>query len=86
MEDLPKYLELIKPLIKVLTDAGKPLSNSEIEAAIIKDLRIPTSLSSRIHSGNRTELQYRLAWARTKAKSSGDIFSPKRETWSVKNS
>lgn len=86
MEDLPKYLELIKPLIKVLTEAGKPLSNSEIEAAIIKELGIPISLSSRIHSGNRTELQYRLAWARTKAKSSGDIFSPKRETWSVKNS
>ena len=86
MEDLPKYLELIKPLIKVLTEAGKPLSNSEIEAAIIKELGIPISLSSRVHSGSRTELQYRLAWARTKAKSSGDIFSPKRETWSVKNS
>jgi restriction system protein len=85
MEELPRYVELIEPLLKVLTEAGKPLSNSQIEAAIIKDLQIPASLSSHIHSGNRTELQYRLAWARTKAKSSGKIVSTKRETWSIKN-
>jgi restriction system protein len=85
MEQLPKYQELILPLLKVLTRAGKPISNTEIESAIIQELQIPVSLSSIIHSGNRTELQYRLAWARTKAKSSGSIISPKRETWAIKN-
>jgi len=85
MEQLPKYQELILPLLKVLTRAGKPISNAEIESAIIQELQIPVSLSSIIHSGNRTELQYRLAWARTKAKSSGSIISPKRETWAIKN-
>ena len=85
MEQLPKYQELILPLLKVLTRAGKPISNAEIESAIIQELQIPVSLSSIIHSGKRTELQYRLAWARTKAKSSGSIISPKRETWAIKN-
>ena len=85
MEQLPKYQELILPLLKVLTRAGKPISNTEIESAIIQELQIPVSLSSIIHSGKRTELQYRLAWARTKAKSSGSIISPKRETWAIKN-
>ena len=85
MEQLPKYQELILPLLKVLTRAGKPISNAEIESAIIQELQIPVSLSSIINSGKRTELQYRLAWARTKAKSSGSIISPKRETWAIKN-
>jgi len=85
MEDLPKYLDLVNPLLKVLTEAGRPLTNSEIESAIIDDLGIPDSLVKKIHSGQRTELQYRLAWARTKAKSSGKIISPKRETWTIKN-
>jgi restriction system protein len=85
VNELPKYVDLVKPLLKVLAEAGTPLSNAEIEAAIIKDLQIPESLVSLIHSGQRTELQYRLAWARTKAKSSGKIVSPKRETWAIKS-
>ena len=86
MEQLPKYQDLISPMIRVLTEAGKPLSNSEIEAGVIAELNIPSNLSLTIHSGNRTELQYRLAWARTKAKSSGLIVSPARETWSIAGS
>ena len=86
MEQLPKYQDLISPIIRVLTEAGKPLSNSEIEAGVIAELNIPSNLSSTIHSGNRTELQYRLAWARTKAKSSGLIVSPARETWRIASS
>jgi restriction system protein len=83
MEHLPKSLELVNPLIKVLADAGRPLTNSEIETAIIEKLEIPSSLVSVIHSGSRTELQYRLAWARTKAKSLGKISSPQREIWHI---
>lgn len=83
METLPKYQELIPTLIKVLEEAGRPMTNSEIEVSIIKELGIPTSLSTTIHKGKRTELQYRLAWARTKAKNSGVITSTKRETWAL---
>jgi len=86
MEQLPNYQDLISPMIRVLTDAGKPLSNSEIGAGVIAKLNIPSNLSSKIHSGNRTELQYRLAWARTKAKATGLIVSPARETWRIASS
>lgn len=85
MEQLPKYQDLISPMLRVLAIAGKPLSNLEIEDGVIAELKIPANLASTIHSGNRTELQYRLAWARTKAKSSGLIISPARETWSMTN-
>jgi restriction system protein len=83
MEQIPKYQDLIAPMLKVLSQAGKPLSNSEIEIRVITELSIPFVLTSQIHSGKRTELQYRLAWARTKAKSSGLISSPARETWTI---
>ena len=59
------------------------MTNSEIENAVIKELAIPGRLVEVIHSGKRTELQYRLGWARTKAKSDGTILSPARETWSI---
>ena len=83
MNQLPKYQELIRPLLLVLGNAGGPISNAEIETGVIKELGIPESLASSIHSGKRTELQYRLAWARTKAKSAGWIESPGRETWAI---
>lgn len=83
MDQLPKYQDLIAPMIRVIKAAGRPLSNSEIEAGVIDQLGIPTHLSALIHKGKRTELQYRLAWARTKAKSSGLLQSPARETWTT---
>jgi restriction system protein len=83
MENLPKYQDLISPMLKVMNLAGKPLTNSEIEVRIIQDLQLPPEQVSLIHSGKRTELQYRLAWARTKAKSLGLITSPARETWEL---
>lgn len=83
MDALPKYQDLIEPMIRVLCNAGKPLTNSEIEAGIINKLEISNELATLIHSGKRTELQYRLAWARTKAKSSGFVSNPAREIWKV---
>ena len=83
MNQLPKYQDMIPALIKVLADAGRPLKNLEIEQRVIKELNIPDFLYQQIHSGKRTELQYRLGWARTKAKSDGFIASPARETWTV---
>ncbi len=86
VDSLPKYQDLIGPLLLVLSEAGRPLTNSEIEEAVISKLDIPRSLADVIHSGNRTVLQYRLAWARTKAKTMGKIVSPSRETWTIKAS
>lgn len=85
MDNLPKYQDLILPMLKVLSRAGGPMTNEAIETAIVADLAIPNSLKTMIHSGKRTELQYRLAWARTKAKSMGWVSSPSREKWCITN-
>lgn len=86
MDQLPKYQSLIPAMVEVISTAGKPISNAEIELKMIQKLNIPAHLVSIIHSGKRTELQYRLAWARTKAKSQGLIISPARETWTAAES
>ena len=83
MDKLPKYQDLIPAIVKVLAAADKPLHNSEIEARVIVELSISADLAAEIHSGKRTELQYRLAWARTKAKADGLINNPARERWVI---
>jgi len=83
MDKLPRYQELIQPMLDFLSNQSGPAANKEIDEAVAKSLDIPQSLLSEIHSGKRTEFQYRMAWARTKAKSDGQISSPKRETWKI---
>lgn len=81
METLPRSSELVEPVVKILQGAMKPLSNSEIEKEICNLLQIPVNLQELIHSGSRTELQYRLAWARTKAKNLGLISRQNKTFW-----
>jgi restriction endonuclease Mrr len=83
MEKLPRYQELIDPLVVFLKTHDGPATNKAIDDAVAKILMIPPTLLLEIHSGKRTEFQYRMAWARTKAKSDGKISSPKRETWQI---
>jgi restriction endonuclease Mrr len=83
MEKLPRYQELIEPMLVFLKAHNGPATNIEINDAVARLLDIPSGLLAEIHSGNRTEFQYRMAWARTKAKSDGKIISSKRETWQV---
>jgi len=81
MNELPKYQEFIEPMLAYLAKQSGPVTNLEINSAVAEALEIPTNLLTEIHSGSRTKFQYRMAWARTKAKAEGKIFSPKRETW-----
>jgi hypothetical protein len=81
MNQLPKYQEFIEPMLTFLADRTSPATNSEINKAVADALKIPSELLNKIHSGSRTEFQYRMAWARTKAKADGKISSLRRETW-----
>ncbi len=82
MNQIPKSQELIEPLLRVLNSQGL-LSNSEIRDEVGRLLELSEELKGIIHSGSRSELEYRLAWARTNAKSKGLIQSPKREHWQI---
>ena len=83
MDQLPKYQNLIIPMLRILNNSDSAFNNQEIELGVADVLNIPETLRSSIHSGSRTELSYRLGWSRTKAKASGWVISPKREHWKI---
>ena len=79
----PSSAELIDALILALNALGGAGENQQILKQVIANLKLSESQVSQIHSGSRTELEYRLAWARTNAKRKGLIVSNGRNSWSL---
>ena len=80
---LPTSVELSASLLKVLGRHPNGLTVREIDQAVIADLGISSELASQIRSGNRTEIQYRLAWCRTKAKKAKLIDRTGPSSWKL---
>jgi hypothetical protein len=76
---------LTDSLLEALAQAGKPLSSLVIVDEIIKSLNLTGEVVSKIRQGNRTELKYRLAWCRTKAKQNGVIERTSSNKWQLKS-
>lgn len=80
---MPSSPELLTSLLKVLAEHPQGLATRQIDLAVIKDIGVSNELATQIRSGNRTEIQYRLAWCRTKAKKSGLIQRSPEGTWQL---
>lgn len=81
---MPTSIELNTSLLKILAQYPSGLTVREIDQAVIQDLGISSELAKQIRSGNRTEIQYRLAWCRTKAKKQGLVERMSPNTWKLK--
>lgn len=81
--EFPTVSALTEATIYVISQANRELKNDEIAEEVITYLKISKETASIIHSGNRTELDYRLAWARTKASKSGAIVRVAPATWKI---
>jgi len=81
---MPTSVELSASLLKILTQNASGLTVNEIDKAVIQDLEINSELANQIRSGNRTEIKYRLAWCRTKAKQQGLVERTSHNTWKLK--
>jgi len=80
MNELPKYNELMLPVLKVLQDRGAQ-SNHELRDALIASLQIPEELlEHRLPSGNQRVFDGRVGWARTYLSKAKLITRPKRAT------
>jgi restriction system protein len=80
MNELPKYNELMLPVLMVLQENGTR-SNHELRDALIKSLRIPEDLiEQRLPSGTQRVFDGRLGWARTYLAKAGLITRPRRAT------
>jgi restriction system protein len=81
MEILPRSQQLLMPTLKALSRIGNEANIRSLEEAVALDLGLSADLLAVNHSGKRTEFQYRMAWARTKAKLMGLVESPARQIW-----
>ena len=82
--DVPKYFELIQACLTALHELGGSASIDEMVGQVIEDLELPRAVVEKPHiRGNRTSLEYRLAWARTYLKKYGLTDNSDRGVWSL---
>ncbi len=85
MVDVPTHDQLLNPTLKALRNLGGSASITELLEQIIEDLQPPKEVIEQPHPGksNQTELEYRLAWARTYLKKYGLITNSTRGVWAL---
>jgi restriction system protein len=82
---MPTYDQLLNPTLKALHALGGSASIAELVQHVIADLRLPSEVIEQPHKGSKswTELEYRLAWARTYLKKVGLLDNSSRGIWSL---
>ena len=88
MNKMLTYDELMRPLLNALKLLGGSGSIDEIYDKVVEKENIPEPIISKLHDpdkSNQTEIQYRLAWARTYLKKFGLLENSVRGIWSLTN-
>jgi restriction system protein len=83
---VPKFHELMNPLLQALHELGGSGSISEISAKVSEILNLPDEILNIPHDpnrGNQTAVEYRLAWARTYLKKYGILDNSGRGVWVI---
>jgi restriction system protein len=81
---VPSFDQLMNPTLAALHALGGSASIPELVERVIGDLRCPREVVEKPH-GDRgmTEVEYRLAWARTYLKKFGLLDNSSRAVWSL---
>jgi restriction system protein len=80
---MPSSAELESAVIKAIESKGGNSTNTEIYQWVITNLKISQSQLEIMRSGKRSEIEYRLAWARTRASKKGLIHRIGPSSWSL---
>ena len=80
---VPKFDELMNPVLQGLHELGGSGSIAEMEDAVAKALSLTEVEVDEIHRGNVTKLRYRLAWARNYLKQVGLVERSARGVWAL---
>jgi restriction system protein len=81
---VPAYTDLLWPALQAAIGLGGAASIAELDAAVIDREQFSPEAQSVLHGdGPSTEIQYRLAWARTYLKGMGLLTNSQRGVWSV---
>lgn len=83
IEKWPTSTELTQAVLNALSRLGGSANVSELDQTVIKDIELSQTLLEIKRSGNRGEIQYRLAWIRTKAKQNGLVTKEANRNWKL---
>lgn len=82
--EVPSYDELMNPTLRALHDLGGSASIQELAEQVVELLRPTPEVAQQLHGeSGQTELEYRLAWARTYLKQFGLITNSERGVWAL---
>ncbi len=84
--DIPSHKELFNPVLNSLRILGGSGSIQEINEKVIESMGLSEEALARLHNpdeGNETEVEYRLAWARTYLKKYGLVDNSSRGVWAL---
>lgn len=87
-ELVPSYDNLIVPVLKALTDLGGSGNIEEINEKVFEIENFPEKILQIPHGENssQSEVEYRLAWARTYLKKYGLLDNSERKVWTLTKS
>ena len=80
---LPSAQALALPVLEAVKQLGGSATISEVTEAVATNLRLSDELQAIPRGQGRTELEYRLAWARTRLKLGGLLANSRAGVWSV---
>lgn len=83
---LPTWKDLLWPTLEAIKDLGGSGTIQEIESKVAPLLQLTEERQSVLHKdGPDTEVNYRLAWARTYLKGVGALTNSSRGVWAITN-
>lgn len=83
---VPQVNELIKPTVQALLALGGSGNIQEINEKVYEITKLPDEILNIPHSTDgRTQIDYRLAWARTRLKLLGLLENSSRSVWTLTN-
>jgi restriction system protein len=81
---IPAYSEMLWPTVLAVRRLGGVGRIDEIDEAVIEGQGFTEEQVAVLHkNGPRSEIEYRLAWARTYLKNMGIFANPSRATWAL---
>ncbi len=84
MMDVPTHYQLFNPTLDALRALGGSGSIQEIAKTVIQHGQYPDTVIQQLHGdGPQTEMEYRLAWARTYLKGYGMVINSSRAVWAL---
>ena len=81
---VPSFDEMMWPTLQALKETGGSASNQELLTRVAQLMAIPEEVQNLPHGdGPRTEVDYRMLWARTYLRKVGAIQNSERGVWSI---